>query len=41
VTWNFEKFLVSPGGEVVHRFRPQTTPEDPEVVAAITAVLPG
>jgi glutathione peroxidase len=41
VTWNFEKFLVSPDGEVVHRFRPQTTPEDPEVLAAITAVLPG
>jgi glutathione peroxidase len=41
VTWNFEKFLVSPDGEVVHRFRPQTTPEDPEVVAAITSVLPG
>jgi glutathione peroxidase len=41
VTWNFEKFLISPAGEVVGRFRPQTTPEDPQVVAAITAVLPG
>lgn len=41
VTWNFEKFLISPDGEVVGRFRPQTTPEDPQVVAAITAVLPG
>jgi glutathione peroxidase len=40
ITWNFEKFLVSPAGEVVARFRPTTTPEDPEVVGAITANLP-
>jgi glutathione peroxidase len=40
ITWNFEKFLVSPEGEVVHRFRPRTTPESDEVVEAITAVLP-
>ncbi len=40
VKWNFEKFLVSPAGEVVHRFRPQTTPDAPEVVEAITALLP-
>jgi glutathione peroxidase len=40
VTWNFEKFLVSPGGEVVARFRPQTVPDDPEVVRAIEAQLP-
>lgn len=41
VTWNFEKFLVAPGGEVVARFRPQVEPEADEVVAAIEAVLPG
>jgi glutathione peroxidase len=40
VKWNFEKFLVSPGGEVVGRFRPQVTPEDPALVAAIEAQLP-
>jgi glutathione peroxidase len=40
VTWNFEKFLVSPAGEVVARFRPQTVPDDPAVVAAIEAQLP-
>jgi glutathione peroxidase len=40
VQWNFEKFLVSPAGEVLRRFRPQTTPEDPEVVAAIESALP-
>jgi glutathione peroxidase len=40
VRWNFEKFLVAPGGEVVARFRPQTEPESEEVVAAIERVLP-
>ena len=40
VQWNFEKFLVAPDGGVVGRFRPQTLPDAPEVVAAIEAVLP-
>jgi len=40
VKWNFEKFLVAPGGEVVGRFRPATKPDDPRVVSAIEAVLP-
>jgi glutathione peroxidase len=40
VQWNFEKFLVSPTGEVVGRFRPMTTPEDPALVSAIEAQLP-
>jgi glutathione peroxidase len=39
VQWNFEKFLVSPGGRVVGRFRPVTEPESPEVITAIEAVL--
>jgi glutathione peroxidase len=39
ITWNFEKFLVSPAGEVVGRFRPQVEPEAPEVVAAIEKSL--
>ncbi|WP_275674783.1 glutathione peroxidase [Streptomyces sp. MUM 178J] len=38
VQWNFEKFLISPRGEVT-RFRPRTEPEAPEVVAAIEALL--
>src|SRR5579863_3181946 len=38
VRWNFEKFLVSPGGDVVARFRPQTEPESDEVLAAIEAI---
>lgn len=40
VQWNFEKFLIAPGGIVVNRFRPRTVPDAPEVVAAIEAVLP-
>src|SRR5271165_1490459 len=40
ITWNFEKFLVSPSGEVVGRFRPQVEPEDPALVSAIEAQLP-
>jgi glutathione peroxidase len=41
IQWNFEKFVIAPGGTVVNRFRPQTEPNAPEVVAAIEAVLPG
>ena len=41
IQWNFEKFLVSPTGEVVGRFRPKTTPDDPAVITAIENVLPG
>lgn len=40
VMWNFEKFLVTPSG-AVHRFRPQTKPDDPEIVATIEAHLRG
>ena len=40
VQWNFEKFLVDTHGDVVGRFRPRTTPEDPELVKAIIAALP-
>ena len=40
IQWNFEKFLVAPGGAVVARFRPMTDPEAPEVTALIEANLP-
>ena len=40
IQWNFEKFLVSPDGKVVARFRPVADPEAPEVVSAIEAALP-
>ncbi len=41
VSWNFEKWVVSGSGDVVARFRPMTTPDAPEVRAAIESVLPG
>jgi len=40
VQWNFEKFLISPSGEVVARFRPLVAPDAPEIVEAIEANLP-
>jgi len=39
VGWNFEKFLVTPAG-VVHRFRPATVPDAPEILSAIESGLP-
>ena len=41
IQWNFEKFLLSPAGEVVGRFRPTVSPDAPEIVGAIEANLPG
>jgi len=40
ITWNFEKFLVDPSGTVVARFRPQVTPDAPELVSALEQILP-
>src|ERR1700738_3745343 len=39
IQWNFEKFLVSPDGKIVARFRPQTKPESDEVVQAVESTL--
>ena len=41
IQWNFEKFLLRPDGTVAARFRPRTTPDDPEVLTAIEDNLPG
>lgn len=38
VSWNFEKFLLTPTG-AVHRFGPRTVPDDPAVIAAIEGAL--
>lgn len=38
VMWNFEKFLVSPDG-TIQRFRPNTTPDDPQIIEAIEKSL--
>jgi glutathione peroxidase len=40
IRWNFEKFVVAPGGKVVARFNPLAEPTSDEVVAAIEDVLP-
>jgi glutathione peroxidase len=40
IRWNFEKFLVSPEGDIVARFSPLTLPDAPEVVELIEANLP-
>jgi glutathione peroxidase len=39
VKWNFEKFVITPSGEV-HRFRPTTEPDAPEIVSLIESSLP-
>ncbi len=38
VKWNFEKFVITPDG-AVSRFRPQTQPDAPQVIAAIEGGL--
>jgi glutathione peroxidase len=40
IRWNFEKFLISPEGEIVARFSPIITPEAPELIDAIEGQLP-
>ena len=40
IRWNFEKFLVAPGGDTIVRFSPMVEPEAPEVIAAIEKALP-
>jgi glutathione peroxidase len=40
IRWNFEKFLVSPAGDVVGRFNPTVEPQDPALTGAIEAQLP-
>ena len=39
ITWNFEKFIVTPTGEV-HRFRPKVEPDAPEILGLIETSLP-
>ena len=39
VQWNFEKFLLTPNGEVAGRFRPKTLPGAAEIRAAIGSIL--
>ena len=39
ILWNFEKFLIDRNGNVVGRFSPEVTPDDPAIVAAIESTL--
>ena len=39
VLWNFEKFLIGRNGEVIGRFSPDMTPNDPILVQAIEKAL--
>jgi glutathione peroxidase len=41
IKWNFEKFLISPDGEIVARFMPTTVPEDESITSQIESNLPG
>ena len=40
IRWNFEKFLVAPGGEIVARFNPMVDPTSAEISDALEKVLP-
>jgi glutathione peroxidase len=39
ILWNFEKFLINRRGQVVARFSPDVTPDDPELLKAIETEL--
>ena len=41
ISWNFEKFLISPTGDIVGRYGPMTAPDDTTLIADIEANLPG
>ena len=40
ISWNFNKFLISPDGNIAGRFGSRTEPMDAEIVKAIEALLP-
>ena len=39
ILWNFEKFLVGRAGQVIQRFSPDMTPDDPQLLAAVKGAL--
>ncbi|HEX6420863.1 MAG TPA: glutathione peroxidase [Acidimicrobiales bacterium] len=41
IRWNFEKFLIAPGGAVAARFNPLVEPLSDDLVGAVEKVLPG
>lgn len=40
INWNFEKFLISPEGQLLRRFRSNVVPTSEELTSAIEAHLP-
>ncbi len=40
ISWNFNKFLISPKGEIVARFDSKVKPDSPELISAIEKNLP-
>jgi glutathione peroxidase len=39
--WNFTKYLVGADGHLIARWSTKTTPDDPQIIEAIEAALPG
>lgn len=39
ILWNFEKFLIGRDGEVIERFSPEITPDDPAIKTAVESAL--
>ena len=39
IGWNFEKFVIDRKGNVIARFKPQTEPDAPEVLAVLNKAL--
>ncbi len=39
ILWNFEKFLIGRDGEVIARFSPDMTPDDPTLREAVEQAL--
>ena len=39
IRWNFEKFLIGSNGDVIRRYNPRVEPNDPQLIADITAAL--
>jgi len=35
IKWNFEKFLIDENGKLIHRYRSQVTPLDPQITNAL------
>ncbi len=39
ILWNFEKFLIGRDGQIINRFSPDMTPDDPILTAAIKQAI--